>query len=104
MLFCQGRKQMHLNERMTKKGMDIKQTAIRKEASAGKHPMGLAAAVLYNTQLDNNIKDDIHTMGNERTQTSFPQAAGITDVALRRSVKDLKKQRLIFIEIYLHNG
>jgi transcription initiation factor TFIIIB Brf1 subunit/transcription initiation factor TFIIB len=58
---------MHLNERMTKKGMDIKQTAIRKEASAGKHPMGLAAAVLYITQLDNNIKDDIHTMGNERT-------------------------------------
>jgi hypothetical protein len=35
---------MHLNERMTKKGMDIKQTAIRKEASAGKHPMGLAEA------------------------------------------------------------
>lgn len=45
-LFCQGRKQMHLNERITKKGMNIKQTAIRREASAGKHPMGLAAAVL----------------------------------------------------------
>ncbi|MGI8833827.1 MAG: hypothetical protein ACR2IS_14480 [Nitrososphaeraceae archaeon] len=44
---------MHLNERMTRKGMDIMQTAIRKEASAGKHPMGLAAAVLDISQLDN---------------------------------------------------
>ena len=54
--------------------------------------MGLAAAVLYITQLDNNIKDDMHTKGNERTQTSFAQASGITDVTLRHSVKDLKKQ------------
>ena len=43
-LFCQGRKQLHLNERMTRKGMDIMNTDIRKDASAGKHPMGLAAA------------------------------------------------------------
>ena len=86
---------MHLNERMTKKDMDIMKTAIRKEASAGKHPMGLAVAVLYITQLDNNIKDDIHTKGNERTQTSFAQAAGITDVTLRHSVEDLKKQLLL---------
>jgi transcription initiation factor TFIIIB Brf1 subunit/transcription initiation factor TFIIB len=54
-LFCQGRKQMHLNERMTKKDIDIMQTAIWKEASAGKHSIGLAAAVLYITQLDNNL-------------------------------------------------
>lgn len=96
---------MHLNERMTRKGMDIMQIAIRKEASAGKHPMGIAAAVLYISQLDNNIKDDIHTKGNEsinnnnnnnkRTQTSFAQAAGITDVTLRHSVKDLKNQLLL---------
>ena len=46
---------MHLNERMTKKDIDIMQTAIWKEASAGKHSIGLAAAVLYITQLDNNL-------------------------------------------------
>jgi transcription initiation factor TFIIIB Brf1 subunit/transcription initiation factor TFIIB len=46
---------MHLNEKMTRKGMDIMQTAIWKEASAGKHPMGVAAALLYITQLDNNL-------------------------------------------------
>jgi transcription initiation factor TFIIIB Brf1 subunit/transcription initiation factor TFIIB len=80
---------------MTRKGMDIMKTDIRKEASDGKHPMGLAAAVLHITQRDNNIKDDIHTKGNERTQTSFAQASGITDVTLRHSVKDLKKQLLL---------
>ena len=53
--FCQGCKQMHLNEKKTRKGMDIMQTAIWKEASAGKHPMGLTAAVLYIAQLDNNL-------------------------------------------------
>jgi transcription initiation factor TFIIIB Brf1 subunit/transcription initiation factor TFIIB len=45
---------MHLNEKMTRKGIDIMQTAIWKETSAGKHPMG-AAALLYITQLDNNF-------------------------------------------------
>ena len=94
-LFCQGRKQLHLNERMTRKGMDIMNTDIRKEASAGKHPMGLAAGFLYITQPDSNIKDDIHTKGNEKTQTSFVQASGLTDVTLRHSVKDLKKQLLL---------
>jgi hypothetical protein len=34
---------MHLNERMTKKVMDIKQTAIRKEASAGKTSYGISS-------------------------------------------------------------
>ena len=33
--------------------MDIMVDAIRKEASAGKHPMGLAAAVLDISQPDN---------------------------------------------------
>ena len=34
---------MHLHERITRQGMDIMHTAIRKEASVGKNPMGLAA-------------------------------------------------------------
>ena len=33
---------MHLHERITRQGMDIMHTAIRKEASVGKNPMGLA--------------------------------------------------------------
>jgi transcription initiation factor TFIIB len=94
---------MQLSERITRKGMDIMSTAIIKEASAGKNPVGLAAAVLYISQLDNNIKDGIQGKANEsnkknnnkRTQTSFAQAAGITDVTLRHLIKDLKSQLLL---------
>jgi transcription initiation factor TFIIIB Brf1 subunit/transcription initiation factor TFIIB len=50
---------------------------------------------MYITQLDNNIKDDIHTKGKERTQMSFAQTAGITHVTLRHSIKDLKNQLVL---------
>src|SRR5919108_6199338 len=85
---------MHLHERITRQGIDIMYTAIRKEASAGKNPMGLAAAVLYISYQD-SIKSDIDKKVNEvdnnnRNQTSFAQAAGITDVTLRNSVKVLR--------------
>src|ERR671919_20510 len=88
---------MRLNERITRQGMDIMHTAIRKEASAGKNPMGLAAAILYISYLNNNINNSVHNKSNatsngKRSQTSFAQAAGITDVTLRHSVKDLKNR------------
>jgi transcription initiation factor TFIIB len=95
---------MHLHEKITRQGMDIMHTAIRKEASAGKNPMGLASAVLY-ISYQNSIKNSINKKTNEldnnnnsnnnnnnRNQTSFAQAAGITDVTLRHNVKDLKNQ------------
>ena len=90
---------MHLHERITRQGIDIMYTAIRKEASAGKNPMGLAAAVLYISYQD-SIKSDIDKKVNEvdnnnRNQTSFAQAAGITDVTLRNLVKGLKNQLLL---------
>jgi transcription initiation factor TFIIB len=88
---------MQLNERITRHGMDIMHTAIRKEASTGKNPMGLAAAVLYISFLNNNIDNGIHNKSNEnnnsrRSQTSFSQAAGITEVTLRNTIKDLKSR------------
>jgi transcription initiation factor TFIIB len=88
---------MQLSERITRKGMDIMHTAIREEASAGKNPMGLAAAVLYISYLNNNFDDGIHNKSNEsrRSQTSFSQAAGITDVTLRNTIKDLKNRLLL---------
>jgi transcription initiation factor TFIIB len=92
---------MQLNERITRQGMDVMQTAIRKEASAGKNPMGLAAAVLYISYLK-NINNDVHgkssesnNNNNKASQTSFAQAAGITDVTLRNLVKDLKNRLLL---------
>jgi transcription initiation factor TFIIB len=91
---------MHLHERITRQGMDIMHTAIRKEVSVGKNPMGLAAAVLYISFLNNNINHSVHNKNNEsnnskRSQTSFAQAAGITDVTLRNTIKDLKNQLLL---------
>ena len=91
---------MQLSERITRQGMDIMHTAIRKEASAGKNPMGLAAAILYISYLNNNINNSVNNKSNEsnnskRSQTSFAQAAGITDVTLRHSVKDLKNRLLL---------
>jgi transcription initiation factor TFIIB len=92
---------MQLNERITRQGIDIMHTAIRKEASAGKNPMGLAAAVLYISHLNNNVNNSVHDKSNESnnnnktSQTSFAQAAGITDVTLRHSVKDLKNRLLL---------
>jgi transcription initiation factor TFIIB len=91
---------MHLHEKITRQGMDIMHTTIRKEASAGKNPMGLAAAVLY-ISYQNSIKNSTNKKANEldnnnnnnnRNQTSFAQAAGITDVTLRHNIKDLKNQ------------
>jgi transcription initiation factor TFIIB len=88
---------MQLSERITRKGMDIMHTAIREEASAGKNPMGLAAAVLYISYLNNNFDNGIHNKSNEsrRSQTSFSQAAGTTDVTLRNTIKDLKNRLLL---------
>src|SRR5215204_1350402 len=84
---------MRLNERITRQGMDIMHTA-------RKNPMGLAAAILYISYLNNNINNSVHNKSNEsnnskRSQTSFAQAAGITDVTLRHSVKDLKNRLLL---------
>ena len=91
---------MQLNERITRQAMDIMHNAVKREASAGKNPMGLAAAVLYISFLNNNINHSVHNKNNEsnnskRSQTSFAQAAEITDVTLRNSVKDLKSQLLL---------
>ena len=95
---------IHLHERITRQGMDIMHTAIREEASAGKNPMGLAAAVLYISYLNDNINDSVHnnSKSNEsnnnskRSQSTFAQAAGVTDVTLRHTIKDLKNKLPLF--------
>ena len=80
---------LKLNERITRQSMDIMHTAIRKEASAGKNPMGLAVAVLYISYHNNIIKGSIDKGNNgsnninKRSQMSFAQAAEITDVTIR---------------------
>ena len=61
--------------------------------------MGLAAAVLdisYQNSIKSRIDKKVNEVdNNNRNQTSFAQAAGITDVTLRNLVKDLKNRLLL---------
>jgi transcription initiation factor TFIIB len=61
----------------------ILREARKRRASAGKDPMGLAAAALYISCLQNNEK---------KTQKDIAEAAGVTEVTVRNRYKTLKKQ------------
>jgi transcription initiation factor TFIIB len=89
---------MQLYEKITRQAMVIMHNAMNCEASAGKNPMGLAAAVLYISFHNNDIRNNINKkndIDDKRTQSSFAQAAGITDVTLRNTVRSLKNQLLL---------
>ena len=90
---------MQLNEMTSRQAMGIMHNAMKSEASTGKNPMGLAAAVLYISYHNNNIKNNVLRKSNDsddkRSQTSFAQASGITDVTLRNTVRSLKNQLLV---------
>ena len=94
---------MKLNERITRQAMSIMYEAMKKEATTGKDPMGLASAVLYIAYTNNNIRSDISSKRrdannentNNRSQTSFAQAAVVTDVTLRHTIKDLKSRLVL---------
>src|SRR4030042_1388978 len=63
--------------------IQILRDARRRRASAGKDPMGLAAAALYIACLQKNKK---------KTQKGIAEAAGVTEVTVRNRYKTLKKQ------------
>lgn len=63
--------------------MKILQEAKRKHVSAGKDPMGLAAAALYIACIQANEK---------KTQKDIAEAANITEVTVRNRYKTLKMQ------------
>jgi transcription initiation factor TFIIB len=70
-----------LNENTKRRAMDVMSNLTKWEISAGKHPMALAATVLYVSCLNT---------GQNKTQTDIADAAGITEVTLRNRYKDLK--------------
>lgn len=57
--------------------------AKEKRVSAGKDPMGLAAAALYIA---------CYKAGEKKTQKDIADAAGVTEVTVRNRYKTLKKQ------------
>jgi transcription initiation factor TFIIB len=67
-----------LNENTKRQAMDVMNNLTKREISAGKHPMALAATVLYVSCLNT---------GENKTQTDIADAAGITEVTLRIDTK-----------------
>src|SRR5438132_1114820 len=71
-----------LSEKTKRKALQILKDAAEIEISAGKDPMGLAAAALYLSCVMN---------GENKTQKDVAQAAGVTEVTIRNRYKGLKE-------------
>jgi transcription initiation factor TFIIB len=71
----------NLTENTKRQALDIMSQAIKKEISAGKDPMGLAAAILYISCLKT---------GENTTQTDVARASGKTEVTIRNRFTELK--------------
>ena len=75
----------NLSEKTKRQAAEIMNNVTKREISAGKDPMGLAASVLYLSSFNT---------GETITQNNIAYAAGVTEVTLRNRVKDLKKQKI----------
>ena len=73
----------NLTENTKREAIAIMKDVAKKEISAGKDPMGLAATVLYLSCL---------RTGEETTQTQIAQASGVTEVTIRNRLKELKSK------------
>ncbi len=71
-----------VGEKTQQTAVDILRKAERIRTTAGKDPMGLAAAALYIACVINNEK---------RTQKMIAEAAGVTEVTIRNRYKGLKE-------------
>jgi transcription initiation factor TFIIB len=70
-----------ISEKTKRIAIDTMEEIVKREISAGKNPMGLAAAVLYVSCLENN---------ENMTQKDIAEAAGVTEVTIRNRFKDVK--------------
>jgi transcription initiation factor TFIIB len=70
-----------LSEKTKREAAKILKTAEENKISAGKDPMGLAAAALYVACVTN---------GENKTQRDVAEAAGVTEVTIRNRYKGLK--------------
>jgi transcription initiation factor TFIIB len=69
-----------LKENTKRIAIDLMENIIKKEISAGKDPMGIAATVLYISCLK---------AGEKKTQKDISEAAGVTGFTIRKRFKDL---------------
>jgi len=75
-----------VSEKTKHHAINIMNTVIENEISAGKDPMGLAATVIYASCIKT---------GEIKTQKQLADAADISDMTLRTRLKDLKHQLLL---------
>ncbi len=73
----------NLTEKTKRQAMDIMHDVIKREISAGKRPMALAASVIYLSAMNT---------GENKTQRDIAQAAGVSEFALRIRIQDLKNR------------
>jgi transcription initiation factor TFIIB len=75
-----------VSEKTKHHAINLMNTVIENEISAGKDPMGLAATVIYVSCI---------RTGETKTQKELAEAADISDMTLRTRLKDLKHQRYL---------
>ena len=71
----------NLTEKTKRHAINIMHDVIKREISAGKRPMALAASVIYLSAMDT---------AEYKTQRDIARAAGISEFALRIRIQDLK--------------
>ncbi|HEU4446216.1 MAG TPA: transcription initiation factor IIB [Nitrososphaeraceae archaeon] len=71
----------NITERTKREAMKLMAVVVRKELSAGKEPMGLAATVLYIS---------CKKAGENKSQLELARASGVTDVTIRNRFNHLK--------------
>jgi len=80
---CEARiaSKIGIQEKTKRFATKVLKTAQENEVSAGKDPMGLAAAALYLACVKN---------GEDKTQRDIAEAANVTEVTIRNRYKGLK--------------
>jgi transcription initiation factor TFIIB len=73
----------NLTEKTKRHAMNIMHDVIKREISAGKRPMALAASVIYLSVMNT---------GENKTQRDIARAAGVSEFALRTRIQDLKNR------------
>jgi transcription initiation factor TFIIB len=74
----------NLSEKITRRAMKMMTEIIKKEISAGKHPMSFAATVLYISSFKAGEKNV--------TQLEMAKAAGVTEVTIRNRIRELNSK------------
>ena len=83
---------VNLAEKTKREAINMMEEVVKKEITAGKDPMGLAATVLYLSYKKIGEEDDI-------TQVDMARAAGVAEVTIRNRLRDLIDKLGILLDV-----